>query len=77
MKTWGVSLPITGVAYVEVRADSEEEAIEAAMGGEYLDNESIQTWEAHRYVNRGNVVHGDLGEAEAQPIEDDDEEDGG
>ena len=33
-KTYGVTIPICGVAYVEVTADSEDAAIDAAMRAE-------------------------------------------
>lgn len=54
-KTWSVTLPITGLAYLEVEAETEDEAIEMALG--MVENNDIETWEAVRSITRGNVCY--------------------
>lgn len=66
MPRYGVTLPITGSVYVEVEADSEEAAIDAALACEKWPEPS---WEVHRYATRGNVYYGDTREAEASGID--------
>lgn len=55
MKTYGISLPITGVAHLEVEAESEEEAIEKAF--KLVTINDIDEWEALEHVSRGNVCY--------------------
>jgi hypothetical protein len=55
MATYGVTLPITGNAYVEVEADSEDDAINAAL--EVVELKDLQDWEALKRVNMGNVCY--------------------
>lgn len=70
---YGVTLPVTGKAYIEVEAASEEEAIEKALDSTDLTIENIQEWEAVERINEGNVCYAmhpwdaeaeDLGEVE-------------
>lgn len=63
-KVWAVEVPITGKAYLEIQATSEEEAIAAAV--ERVVYEDISEWEALRHVVRGNVFYGILNEANAE-----------
>lgn len=67
MKTWNVAVPITGIAYVEVQADDEEAAIEAALNSNSLTIDAIETWEAHEHVTQGSYAM----YAEAELIDDD------
>ena len=55
MKRYTVAVPITGVIYVEVNAESEKEALTAALDSDGLTRDNIEEWEAHDYVTRGNV----------------------
>ncbi len=55
MKTWSVTLPISGHAYLEVEAETEEEAIDAAMNACSIDE--VETWEPLRRINQGNVCY--------------------
>lgn len=55
MPTYNVTLPIAGHAFVEVEADSEEAAIEAALDA--VTRDDIEEWEALREFNRGNVCN--------------------
>lgn len=65
MATFSVCLPITGIIWVEVEADDEESAIEAAFHSDSLNNENIEEWEAHRRICTGNILHAQLNEAYA------------
>ena len=71
MKTWNVAVPITGIAYVDVQADDEEAAIEAALNSNSLTIDAIETWEAHEHVTQGNFCYAMLNDAEAELIDDD------
>lgn len=67
MATYGVSLPITGSVYVEVEANSEEEAIEKALESE-VTSDDIEGWETHQQIVQGNVFYGQLNEAHAEEV---------
>lgn len=73
-KRWSVAVPFTGVVYVEVEADDEDAAIDAAMdeaslmGDDGRINDTIE-WEAHRHVVRGNVCYAHTREASAEEME--------
>jgi hypothetical protein len=54
-KTYEVTLPITGIAYLTIEAESEDEAIETALNEVMIDH--IEMWEAVRDINRGNVCY--------------------
>jgi hypothetical protein len=67
-KTYSVTLPIAGHAFLEVEASSEAEAIEKAM--EVVTMDHIESWEALDQFNRGNVCYcPSPWEAEAQEVE--------
>jgi hypothetical protein len=55
MKSWSVTLPIAGHAYLTVEAETEEEAIEQALNEVTIDH--IETWEAVERFNQGNVCY--------------------
>lgn len=69
-KRYGVTLPITGTVYVEVEADSEEAAIEAALNSDDLTGDAIESWEATDRIVKGNVFYGVQNEAHAELIAD-------
>jgi hypothetical protein len=73
MATWTVCVPITGKAFVEVEADSEEEAIDAALNSEDLTIDAIEEWMPTDRIVQGNFFFGMLNEAyvEQHPSEDD------
>jgi len=66
-KRWSVQVPITGFVVIEVEADDEESAIDAALEASPITDD-IQEWEMHRYTNRGNVAYGSCTEANAEEI---------
>lgn len=53
--TYTVTIPIAGHAYIEVDAESEEAAIEAALGKVTIDH--IETWEPLEQFNQGNICY--------------------
>jgi len=66
MPTYTVTLPITGVLYAyDIEAESEEEAIEKAMGAPYTIQD-IEEWDVHEQIVEGNVFHGHTNRASAQ-----------
>lgn len=66
-KTYSVALPITGVNYIDVEAESEEAAIDKALSSD-LSFDSVEEWEPHRRVINGNVFYGRLAEAIAEEV---------
>lgn len=68
MKTFGVYVPFTGQLYLEVQAEDEDSAIEAALVAD-LDNDMQESWEALRCVCEGNVFHGTLNTAYAVVVD--------
>lgn len=55
MPFYTVTLPIAGHAYLDVKADNEKAAIDAAM--EQVEQKHIEDWEALNQFNRGNVCY--------------------
>jgi len=81
MKTYIVQIPITMRVVGSVAADNEKHAIEKAM--EIFDMEikakselgfTIEEWEIHQYVTKGNVSYAVCSEADAELEYDDEEE---
>lgn len=76
MAKYEVTLPFAGFAYVQVKAESEEAAIQTALetaeativGSGKTD---ISDWEFLRYTVRGNVNYTPRREAEAKLIDED------
>lgn len=69
MKTYEVTLPIAGIAYITVQAESEEDAIAKAM--EEVSRDDIEEWEAFERIVSGNVLHAPINDAEAVEIDGD------
>lgn len=55
MKTYEVTIPIAGHAFITVEAESEDEAIEIAMGEVSLKH--VEEWECLERFNQGNVCY--------------------
>lgn len=70
MPRYAVTLPLTGSITVEVEADNESDAIEAALGSPSIRAENIDEWSVHRYAVRGNVYYGECSRAEATLLDD-------
>jgi hypothetical protein len=72
-KPYSVKIPIAGHAFVEVEADSEEEAIEKAIEEATISH--VEEWEAIKQFNQGNVCYCPRPwVAEAECLEDEDDE---
>ncbi len=70
MAFYSVTIPIAGHAFIEVEADSEEQAIESAMMDVCIDH--IETWEPIQHFNQGNVCYCPRPwEAQAEKIDED------
>jgi hypothetical protein len=65
MATFNVCLPITGIIWVTVEAEDEDDAIDEALGSDQLETSNIAEWEALRRICSGNVLHAQLNEAYA------------
>ena len=68
MKKYGVSIPIAGYVYIEVEADSEEDAIDKAFDKGYEDKD-IAEIEMFDKLIEGNVCNVYCTEASAEEIE--------
>ena len=53
MKTYAITVPIAGHAFVEVEAETEEQAHQKAI--EEVTLHHIEEWEALEQFNQGNV----------------------
>jgi hypothetical protein len=74
MKTWSVTLPVTGVVYVDVEgAETADEAIEMAINGHGVIPDTPDEWDVHRQVVQGNVFYGAINRAIAELVNEDDE----
>lgn len=63
MRRYTVLIPFTGYMNVEVKAESEEEAIVKACS-EASWEKHVEEWNLHRHVVRGNVSSALLNEVE-------------
>lgn len=55
MRTWGVTVPVAGHAYIVVDALDEESAIDTAM--ENIQLQHLDSWEAVHRFQQGNVSY--------------------
>jgi len=67
MKTYQVTLPITGIICTEVEAESPKDAIERAMEKE-LTTEDIAEWDAVKVIVDGNCFRGHTNKASAEEV---------
>jgi hypothetical protein len=73
-KEYSVAVPVSGVIYVTVEADSAEEAIELALQSEDISLNNLGEWEAHRHLVQGNVCYASYVEANAEVTYDPEED---
>lgn len=69
MKRYMVKVPIVAVCYVEVEAESEEEAIDMALNSEECNLENVEEWEAFEKIVEGNFVHTYHNEAKIMSVD--------
>jgi hypothetical protein len=77
MKTFLVTMPITGVLVREVKAESESEAINMVLNGEIpgereVSISDVESWSMHHAIVTGNVFHGEQNRANAEALDDED-----
>ncbi len=68
MKTYSVTLPVSGVIHTEVEAESEDDAIEKALADPDITIDDIAEWEPCRNIVEGNVFYGHTNEASAEEV---------
>ena len=68
MAQYEVTLPITGIMFLTVEAESEEDAISKAQDEAVLS--CLEEWESHEHIVQGNVFYGVKNEAEAIKVSD-------
>lgn len=76
MKLYTVKVPIVAVCYINVKAETEEEAIESAFESDDLTLENVDEWEPLKHISEGNVVytyHNDAKVVEESEIEETEE----
>lgn len=56
MKKYGLEIPIAGYVYLEIEADSEEEAIEKAFEQGW-EQDDIQEIDMYEQIVEGNICH--------------------
>lgn len=56
-KLYNVYVPITGIAFLQVKANSEKEAKELVFE-EPLSLDNVTEFEIHEYICQGNVFYG-------------------
>lgn len=72
MKLYTVKVPIVAVCYIDVEAETEEEAIEKAFESDDLKLENVDEWEPLEHITQGNVIytyHNDAEVVEEREIE--------
>lgn len=79
MKTYYVKIPFAGYVGLEVQAEDEDAAIDAALDAAALtcegrDGTEVQEWEFLGQIVQGNVCYAPLFYAEAECQDGDDEE---
>lgn len=67
-KLYGVSIPVTGFVYVEIQADSIEDAKSKALQVE-LTTDNIEEWDTCEDIVTGNVFRGLLKSIDAEELE--------
>lgn len=70
MANYTVQLPIAGVVTVEVEADSDQEAIQAALSSGWTTDD-IDECDAYEYLVKGNIVYAPIWQARAAKLDDD------
>ena len=67
MKRYALSIPITGLVYMEIEAESEEDAKQKAFMSD-VTTENIDEWDMHESIVTGNVFHGHLNEIDIEEL---------
>ena len=67
MKKFGVTIPLTGYVYVELEAESEEEAVAKGMAEDFSVVD-IEDWETVEQVCQGNICYAMENKAYAEEL---------
>jgi len=67
MKTYAVTVPITGYVYLELKAENEEEARLKAFAAD-VSTEDIEEWDMHDEIVSGNVFHGQINRIDIEEV---------
>ncbi len=65
---YGISMPMTGIVYKEIEAETEKEALEKFWGCT-LTTDDIHEWDLHEHVTTGNVTHAMLNDYDVEELE--------
>lgn len=68
MKTYGVSMPVTGIMYKEVEAESEEEALSNFYESD-LTIEDLVDFDLNEHITKGNVFYGMLNSVDIEELD--------
>lgn len=68
MKTYTVGIPITGVIYLTLEAEDEQDAIAKAMESDDLTLDNLEEWEPHEVIAKGNVCYASTNYASAMEV---------
>jgi hypothetical protein len=69
MALYGVELPIAGWIYLEVEAESREEALKKALAMQWKE-EDVQELDSYTELSRGNMMCVRHSKADAYPVKD-------
>ena len=64
MKQFSIAMPLTGIAYKVVEAETEDDAISIFLNEVTL--EDVEEWECVQNIVKGNVFYGMLNEVEIE-----------
>jgi len=67
MKTYAVTVPITGYVYFEFEAENEEEARLKAFEADVRTSD-IEEWDMHDEIVSGNVFHGQINRINVEEV---------
>lgn len=67
MRLFAVTLPVCGYAVVEVEAEDEKSAIEAAFGAD-ITKAHIEEWDVYRHIAQGNVLYAPVNTPSAEDL---------
>ena len=69
MKTYGITMPVTGFIYREVKAESPNQALELFYSGVDLTKNDIEEWDIHEKIVEGNIFHGTINEMTVEEVQ--------
>lgn len=58
MKTYSITMPITGYIHKEVEAENEAQALDLFYSAQDLTINDFEEWDMHEKIVEGNIFHG-------------------